>query len=486
MSRRVEINRLSRDELVYELTWRGIASGTVEEMRGRLAVARQIERSGESLHYPPYPFTFAEDVQSVARSLDLMTPLVDNFSGSDKDAQFLKLTTRLNHVLARIDNIIPATVEERTIRSVLLAENLSLIDKLNNRVTYPPPPLQSQIPLNLCVLQNTISGTAMGAPLSSSSPVNSPSSVAQGANISSVQAPQPTITQQAHTSFAPPAHNSFGFAPILPHKWNIKFSGDKRGSSVTSFFEKVEDLRAARGVSKHILLNSGIDLFEGRAYEFYQDCRSEVNSWDELVQKFKEEYQPAFYSEKLLEEIKRRTQGADETIGTYIAVMSKYFQRLECTVSEEAKLTILLRNIAPMYKNQLGAVEITSLSQLKSLCRRIEQRMQSEYVPPPRKGHSLEPDLAYIGSEPELEGKLEELRVEQSHSGSPQGQSSSRNGRLQQGSSKEVVCFRCNKSGHRAIGCAEPKKLVCFGCKKEGFTKRTCPSCSSGNGYRRS
>lgn len=62
-----------------------------------------------------------------------------------------------------------------------------------------------------------------------------------------------------------------------------------------------------------MLLDSGIDLLKGRAYECYQDC---LKSWDELVIKFKEKYQPAFYSEQLHEQIKWRTQGAEENIGT--------------------------------------------------------------------------------------------------------------------------------------------------------------------------
>lgn len=464
MSRRVDVNRLSKDELAYELTWRGIAVGTVDEMRGRLVLARQMEKTGESLHYPTYPFTFSQDTQSVTNKLDNLCPLVDGFSGNSKDSEFLKLQSKLNHALNRIDNMNPVTNEEGDIRGVLLAEALSLIDRLNHRATdlNQSLPTQRPVPLSLCVLQNSIAaGSSRPEPLSSSSPLTGP----------------------------PPsgAHSSFGFAPILPHKWNIKFSGDKRGMSVTAFFERVEELRAARGVSKPILLNSGIDLFEGRAYEFFQDCRSEVTSWDELVQKFKEEYQPVYYTEKLLEEIKRRTQGPDETIGTYMAVMSRYFQRLECPVSEEAKLTILLRNISPVYKNQLGALEITHLAQLKTLCKRIEQRMQSDYVPPTRKSHSLEPDLAYMSTEPEMEERLEELRLPDLQPGSSRSMGSGHGNRPQPGCpKKEIVCFRCNKPGHRAIGCVEPRKLACFGCKKEGFTKRTCPNCNQGNGNRHS
>lgn len=73
---------------------------------------------------------------------------------------------------------------------------------------------------------------------------------------------------------------------------------------------------------KEILFESTIDLSEDRAYEFYQKCRYHVQ--DELVARFKKEYKSAFYSKKLLEDTK--THGSDETVGTYLAVMSKYLQ----------------------------------------------------------------------------------------------------------------------------------------------------------------
>ncbi|KAJ8981214.1 hypothetical protein NQ317_014782 [Molorchus minor] len=61
MSRKLQVNRLDKDELSYELTVRGIATGTCEEMRRRLSQALQLEKSGDSLKYPEYPYTFEED-----------------------------------------------------------------------------------------------------------------------------------------------------------------------------------------------------------------------------------------------------------------------------------------------------------------------------------------------------------------------------------------------------------------------------------------
>lgn len=457
MSRKIEVNRLDREELIYELTWRGIAIGTVEEMRSRLVLARQMERDGESLHYPPYPFTFQQDMSVLTKKLDDLVAVIDIFLDTSKSGSYLKLQTKLNHILGRLDNMSCTTADEFSLRGVIVAQVLTLIDQLHTKAAQAEGRTRV-IPPNIGVLQGSLQQPPVNlAPLSHSS------------FMPSVHTPVNASTPSLYTP-----GSSSAIKPILPHKWNLKFSSDKKGMSVTAFFERVEELRRARNVTKDILLDSGIDLFEGRAYEFYQDCRTEVQSWDELVSKFKEEYQPAFYSERLLEEIKSRTQGPDESIGTYMAVMSRYFQRLQFPISEEARLTLLLRNISPVYRTQLGALEINSIAQLKSLCKRIEQRTLSvQYTPPPRKGHSLEPDLAYV----RLEEELDEIRLTE-----PETQD--RLHRPGTSGRKEIVCFNCNKPGHKAIGCVEKKKLFCFGCKKEGFTKRTCPNCNSGNGRR--
>lgn len=67
----------------------------------------------------------------------------------------------------------------------------------------------------------------------------------------------------------------------------MKFSGDRTAFSVTAFFERVKEMRKARNVNKEILLESEIDLFEGRIYEFYLYCRIEVFTSDTLLSKFK-------------------------------------------------------------------------------------------------------------------------------------------------------------------------------------------------------
>lgn len=442
MSRKMQINRLSQDELVYELTYRGIGTGTVQDMRHNLVMAVQLERSGNSLRYPKYPFSFEQDAVAVRNKIEEITPLVNEFGNNKTSSEYLKLHTKCLHVLGRIDNMVSDVDENIALRSTLLADTLSLMEILNSKAEEEEK-RQSRVPLELSMMFNEgdfVQGVDT-VPRSSVQiePADAPGEQMHGHSIRST------------------------IKPIPPSKWDLKFSGDKRGLSLNAFLERVEELRVARHISELELLDSGIDLFLGKAYTFYRSVRGMANSWDELVTLFKEEYYPADYNERLYEEIKRRTQGPEESFGIYLAIMEGFFRRLTCPITEHMKLKILMRNIAPYYQQQLALMEVTSISQLRTLCKKLEEKRQvlESFAGPSRRSNMLEPDLAYV----QASESFETFSLDTAEAGR--------------------VCFRCNKPGHVARGCTARTEKYCFRCKRKGFTVRTCPDCGeSGNDVR--
>lgn len=251
---------------------------------------------------------------------------------------------------------------------------------------------------------------------------------------------------------------------IPPHKWGLqKFSGSAKGLSISAFFEMVEELRIARQVPESVLLESGIDLFCDKAYQFYKDVRLRVNSWIELVEEFRQEYLPAHHGEAIFEELRKRTQHPSETIGVYLAVMSSYFARLRCPVDERTKLMIIIKNIHPFYQDRLRDPLPTTLDELRVVCRRMEERRDAirGYVEPSSKRTGiLERDLAYV----EVESNCSSAAISSSCS-------------QLKSDKREVICFRCRQPGHKVLGCSQQKKVYCYRCKKDGVTLKNCPNC---------
>lgn len=445
-------NYLLKKDLEYELRVRGVATGTVENMRSSLAAILRREASNESFSYPDHPFTFDEDKAAVDDKLGELTTSVGSFSGTPSSSEAIRLQTQINHVLGRIDRMIPPPGPDQDIaiaaKGDLLSKIMLLSDQLYDKLHSPTV---AAVPAVL----NVLSGLNQ--------------SFQTGLNRASSSSPVARATSNAVAGISSSASSK----TIPPHKWGIeKFSGLPKGISISAFFEMVEELRLARHVSEGILLESGIDLFSGKAYQFYKDARLRVNTWSELVEEFRTEYLSAHHGEELLEELRRRTQHPSESIGVYLAIMNSYFNRLRCNVPEETKLAIVVKNLHPFYQDRLRDPLPTTLDELRVMCRRMEDRRDCirNYVEPnARKANVLERDLAFIEIEscdrvevvPKPDGRAPS-------SDEPQG--------------SKVVCFRCNQPGHKAIGCLLPKKLFCFKCKKEGVTVKNCPNCKQGNG----
>lgn len=444
----MKINRLTQDELIYESTIRGIGTGTCERMRSSLARAIQMEKEGVSVKRPPYPYSFSDDVTAVNEKLQDITAGISTFREGKASGQYAKWETKLNHILGRVEqmNVSDGDEEKQKTKSEFVAKILDLMAELDRRVGHYET--QNITPAEISILQLDGSST---------------SDESDGEAVQNVSRASTTGAVRRVVKSTPVA------------KWDLHFTGDKKGMSLNAFLQRVEELRVARHIDKDELFDTAVDLFREKALIWYRAVRKEANNWEELVKLLREEFQPNDYNEKLLEEIKSRTQGSDESIGIYLSVMSAMFGRLTCSVSEDVQLKIIMRNIAPFYQTQLCLVDVTSITQLRTLGRKLEARRETVEAfsqPNRRRTSTLEPDLAYVGV-------ASSSRTDGCNTiGNSGGNASSKS---------TFLCYRCNKPGHKAIGCLEKRRLHCYRCKKEGYTTRNCPNCNNqGNDHRRS
>lgn len=155
MARRMDVNRLSKDKLAYELTVGGIAVGTIEEMRSSL-------------------LAYMEDKEAVIKIPDKLRPMLDAFSDTSKSSQYLKLQTKIAHILGRINNMITSTDAERKAGADLLASALSLIGLLNEKSDAEKKAKQFVSP-SLNVIQGAAAGLSSAQMVPTSSPQVLPS-----------------------------------------------------------------------------------------------------------------------------------------------------------------------------------------------------------------------------------------------------------------------------------------------------------------------
>lgn len=413
----MEPNRLSRDELEYELSVRGIPNTRILNipiMRQELTKRLKKETLGDiedqsNVHRGP-----AEEIAICTDKLKTLAKMLSEVTENTFSLEYRKITSKLLHIsgrLARIDSDdveIKGSIKQLELQMAIFEE--SLIEMFD---------------------ANELKKEASSTP-----PTSAPASTSTDTSINRTQIPV--------------------------SKWDLSFNGDNNNLSVNAFLERVEEYSIARNVSKSELCNSVVELLKDRALVWYRSIKSKIHSWDEFVLLLRQEYEPHDYEIELWDEIRNRTQGPDETVGTYFACMVNLFSRLPTVVSEAQRLQVLRRNIAPYYIRAVGLTPINSVDELRSVCKQLETNrlMAEKFQPPPvNRRNLLEPDLSYQGRSRTSNVNVSEIRT-------------SRND-----TRTDARCWNCNSPDHRHRDCTRARKRFCYGCGLDNQTKTTCPRC---------
>nr|CAI5829708.1 unnamed protein product [Callosobruchus analis] len=272
-------------------------------------------------------------------------------------------------------------------------------------------------------------------------------------------------------------------------RWKVQFNGR---SGVNEFLERVEELRISRGVSKEQLLRSAPELFTQDALLWYRTHN--FTSWEALARQLKADFQPYDYEDLLWEEIRRRTQGAQERVVSFVAVMESMFRRLPSLPPEDKRVNMIRRNLLPSIQKDLALQTIHSISDLTRLARASEEtdlRVRNFHPPPTNLRNLVEPEFAYrrvsssssqnvmavstnhTSTLPESLVNASEVR----NLPTSNSQANSSNSRT------PPTCWNCLQPNHKFRHCPEPRRVFCFKCGKSGVSSRTCPECSK-NGLR--
>lgn len=437
MSFKLDVDRLNKEELIWELKVRGIAeSDNVDALRKSLRSALALEKNSSHIHRESFNADAVEELTICEAKIKEIESSITGFSGLI--GQCKKIETKIAHSHSRLEwiNSDDTTLMRR--RAALLRTLMEITATYQSKHTdlVQPGPSQPHVaptdPRFQASLVQTAGNVTPPFP-QTSSPVG-----------------HSTLNQQGASNI--PAQNSFKSIPV--YKWQIKFSGHPH-ESLNAFLEEVEEHCQSRNVDKAQLFSSARDLFAGDALRMYNWFKRYASDWDSLVRLLKEEYVPP--AEKLWEQILNRTQGVTESIGLYVATMTTLFDRMPTPVTSSLRMQVLRKNILPFFQERLALTEIQTPLELIELCRKIEETRVSvnNFKPPSLSTLTYEPDLNYSGNFRRPKGVVSE--IDASH----------------------ILCWRCRAPGHMAKDCPKKKhEFRCFGCGREGFTTKTCPVCN--------
>lgn len=529
----MDVHRLLGDELSYELALRGISADnrTVVEKRDILRGLLRCEKDG-------VPGTIVTDHLVVDTELgicqDKLSDLSDDirqFDHRNTRNEFRRINSRLLHIAGRLSRLSELSETQNAAKEQLVSSCMQLMSSVVDLRDNPPEmgsildqptPNITQNPIdepnlllpdiqNLTIVDTVPPGDlAIGDTMAAGQRESSPGRPAVAANVLTsptahrvhfsenrgASSPMMNLNAFPVTNarrLALPSQELHYFAPTPVSKWNLTFDGSR---SVTDFLDRVQELCESRHVPRQQLFQSAVELFTGDALIWFRSIRHSVRTWSELEVLLKMNFLPYDYETKLWNEIRRRSQGADEKVVVYIAVMENLFNKLPTKPSELERIRVIRNNLLPYFQSLLALSRVRSLPELIQVCRSLEEanHCAEQFRPPPNVSrYLLEPELAYkrpasarvaaVSDTPHhVDTSTSEVRLTMGNNPVTAGTASSRDlsvDALQFSPGiASITCWNCQQTGHRSSECGRPKTKHCYRCGRPNYTTKTCPKCS--------
>lgn len=236
-------------------------------------------------------------------------------------------------------------------------------------------------------------------------------------------------------------------------KWKISYDGR---SPVYDFIVGIKELMFSSGVSESEFLRNVVHLLSGEAVMWYRNSRTHINSFADFENLLSMEFQPVENERCLLNQIKARLQGQNESIKSYINIMESLFSRLTRPLPDAERLEIIMTNMDPFYISRLALTDVGSTHDLKAICSRLEvAQFKCQYRGFSNCGNqSVIPD--FLQAQPTAGSSNQ--RIE------PQRMPSA------------IRCLKCD-GPHHFSKCNVYVGRHCFRCRKPGVDTQSC-NCS--------
>ncbi|XP_023718752.1 uncharacterized protein LOC111870582 [Cryptotermes secundus] len=255
-------------------------------------------------------------------------------------------------------------------------------------------------------------------------------------------------------------------------KLGLKFTPD---DSVHTFFERLGELKLAYDVSDESMVRAVPVLLKGQAVLWFRNNQSTWDTWEDFLINFKDRYLPAEIDDVLTEEIRVRTQGADESVADYVTAIRTLMRRLTKAPTPAEQLRLLMKNLRPEVRLYIRDCDVNSFAELLAMGKQYEQykREKERFRPPPDIAQALIPEVAY---RPKKSGTVKKLTLLNSAT-KPDSKGKDRQAGRQTSTplaSRTKTCWNCNKPGHFFSQCKQSKRTFCHICGRPDTIAATC------------
>lgn len=244
------------------------------------------------------------------------------------------------------------------------------------------------------------------------------------------------------------------------HNWKIKFTGDSQGISVDNFIYRVEALTTQTlNVNFNLLCDHISPLFDSKAtawfWRYHQLVRKIV--WPNLCAALREQYKDSRTDVDFREMIRDRKQRANENFDSFYESVLNISDRLSQPFQENVLVEILCRNLLPEIQHEILNIKIRTVSELRDICRRREFFLQDI-----GRKQVVQKTLPFVRKHVnELDEEILQLSDDEGVS------------------AISLICWNCQKSGHRYQDCLEDRKVFCYGCGASNVYKPKCTNCNN-------
>lgn len=459
----MEVTRLTKDELLYEVGVRGSklspSSAKVKDLRTLLGRLLKEELKGEGLEDALLPVVVEEEVAILGCKLEeasSMLEVIKESKGKPEEvvSESIRLRTLTSHCNRRLVRLLSnASQEEKKSVKPLFVILKDLVKEFRECGEEPVYAAST-------VMTVSSASEATGTRNSKSKSKSKHSSGSESEDEEGRRKEKPER----------------GRVPKDVHKWNIHFSGEEN-QNVLSFIMDVEEKAKWKCIDLNCLIACASEFFKGDAKTWYRSVKAKIDSWEEMKIALRKEYLPLDYYDNLWDEIRARKQGQNESVGTYIANMIALFDRLEMVepVHEEVMLKTMIKNLAPFYTEHLALTPVLSIDQLKALGKKLEVSKLRVETYEGRKGRKVEPEFVAKGN------RVRKPTVSEVVSDKPEVPKEPKVEDTKPPLSPVVTkckCFRCGESGHKFKECKVVNgKRFCYRCGMKDETAKTCPRC---------